>query len=187
MNRGLIVFSAHGSPFYLWRNSVPKERRPFLILRQRRAMTICRYKEIPAEKKTGMLTDYPPEHNGSSCQARPVSQNHICWGEQHIIQFCGLFSQASVSCVSIPDLFLTTALGRSPLPDSRCCHRRPAPRQSEDWPSCRRHARWQLLLPACAQARFRGQRPHVPCGQNAMCYPSWRNGYPSPVFCPGSW
>lgn len=40
-------------------------------------------------------------HTESDCQAVPVSQNQICERKHHI-QFCCLFSQTSVSRLSVP-------------------------------------------------------------------------------------
>lgn len=70
-------------------------------LRQYRAMAqkfhaICQHRQT-AWKIPAFLLRGQPE---SDCQGTPVSQNEICQ-RKHDIQFCGLFSQTSVSCFSV--------------------------------------------------------------------------------------
>ena len=79
--------------FLLW----PWESLQPQVFRQRRTIQKKKIKQLSKERQP-LEKGYriASSQAGSGRQARPDSQNQVCQGKHHI-QFCGLFSQASVS------------------------------------------------------------------------------------------
>ena len=75
----------------------------YFFYRQRRTIQKEKIKQVSKERQP-LETRYraASSQTESGRQARPDSQNQVCQGKHHI-QFCGLFSQASVSGFPVPE------------------------------------------------------------------------------------